>query len=416
MDALLILGGLLLIVSGLVWLVVLAFGTSLLWGVGSLLPPINLIYAVRHWHVARRAIGLSSLGFIPLVIGFSLLASHEPERLAAITSLKWLEPDELAQSHSLAIELQGQLDGRPFVPKTGRLVDGVLTLREGDDLFARQEVSIRLGAVSPGAVRVDVLPEDVGPVPEIEINWMRPEQELPEARRVKSGYTLHLDLQAVPPNRLAGDFHLVLPAHYHTSLSGQVELFTDGLRYRAGQVDLNHDSNDTLAYLARDYLQRRFNTRLVEIESVAPVDFRVPTAVLSVQAKIKGATDRYPLNIRKGEQGWAIEGDDYPALPEQVETPPAPAVVQRAPQPQSETSPGLERVQRFSLALLLQRPARYEQQLLRAHTSRGGVAQGRFVGIDADGNLAIRRILKGPGEAIYNLAPSDIVRLELLEP
>ena len=48
MDALLILGGLLLIVAGIVWLIVLAFGTSLLWGVGSLLPPITLPFVVPH--------------------------------------------------------------------------------------------------------------------------------------------------------------------------------------------------------------------------------------------------------------------------------------------------------------------------------------------------------------------------------
>ncbi|WP_217473787.1 MFS transporter [Stutzerimonas stutzeri] len=414
MDALLILGGLLLIVSGLVWLVVLAFESSLLWGVGSLLPPINLFYVVRHWDVARKAVGLSGLGVIPLVVGFTLLASQDPDRLAAIASLKWLEPDEQVQSHRLAIQLRGKLDGRPFTPGTGRLVDGVLTLREGDDLFARQEVNIRLGAISSGALRVDVLPEDLDPVPEIEINWMRPDQELPEARRVKSGYTLHLDLQPVPPNRLAGDFHLVLPARYHTSLSGQVELFTDGLRYRAGRVDLSHDSVDTLVYLARDHLQRRFNTWAVEIDSTDPIDFHVPTAVLAVQAKVNGSPGRYRLNIRKGTQGWAVEGNNYPALPEEVETPPAVAVIERAPQPQDTSGP--KRPQRFSLELLLEHPERYQQLLLRAHTSRGGLAQGRFVGVDADGNLAIRRILKGPGEAIYNLTPSDIVLLELLEP
>ena len=43
MDALLILGGLLLIVVGLIWLIVLAFGTGLLWGVGCLLPPVTLL-------------------------------------------------------------------------------------------------------------------------------------------------------------------------------------------------------------------------------------------------------------------------------------------------------------------------------------------------------------------------------------
>src|SRR5690606_39339386 len=59
MDALLILGGLLLIIAGLVWMIMLAFGTSLLWGFGSLLPPLTLIYPLRHWRTARKAVFLS---------------------------------------------------------------------------------------------------------------------------------------------------------------------------------------------------------------------------------------------------------------------------------------------------------------------------------------------------------------------
>ena len=92
MDALLILGGLLLIVFGLVWLVALAFGSNLFWGLGSLFPPLTLLYVVRHWRTARKAIVLGSLGFIPLVVGLVLLANHDPERLQAILSLRWLEP------------------------------------------------------------------------------------------------------------------------------------------------------------------------------------------------------------------------------------------------------------------------------------------------------------------------------------
>lgn len=230
MDALLILGGLLLIVVSVVWLVVLAFGTSLLWGVGSLIPPITLIYVIAHWKTARKAVGLCGLGVIPLVVGFSLLASQAPERFETIVGLKWLEPDEATQGNGLAIGLHGQLHGRPFNPSVGTLADGVLTLREGSDPFARQELIIRLGSIQPGALRLDVLPEDANPSAEIEISWTRPEQELPEARRVQSGYTLHLDLQPVAPDRLAGDFHLVLPVHLRTSISGSIELLTEELQ------------------------------------------------------------------------------------------------------------------------------------------------------------------------------------------
>ncbi len=416
MDALLILGGLIVIVAGLVWLIVLAFGTSLLWGAGSLLPPLTVLYVARHWTVARKAIGLSALGFIPLVVGFTMLASQDPERLEAIASLHWLEPDQQMKATRLTIRLNGQLDGRPFSPERGKFDDGVLTLSEGDDIFARQAVSLRLGSAQPGSVQIDVLPQDVNPGHNVEISWMRPEQQLPEARLIQSGYTLHLDLQPVPPNKLAGDFHLVLPVHYNTSLSGQIEVFTDELRYRDGKVDLTHDSADTLKYLARDHLQRRFKTRDVIVASIAPFNFSKPAKSISVQAMVKGASRQFELEIGKGQAGWAIQGDEYPSLPIENEIEPRIVATQTVPDPFSASSPRIDRRQRFSLDHLQRNPSHYDHLLMRAHTERGGVAEGRFIGIDREGNLAIRQVLKGPGEAIYYLAPNDIAQLDLLEP
>jgi len=417
MDALLILGGLLLVLAGLAWLIILAFGTGLLWGISSLLPPFTLVYVVRHWPVARKAVGLAGLGFIPLTVGFTLLASHDPERIEAIASLRWLEPDQQAQGQQLAFHLHGQLDGKPFNPQVGRYRDGIVTLREGDELFARQEVNIRLGAVPSGAVNVDVLPGDASPLPEVEINWMGPDQELPEARRIQSGYTLHLNLKPEPPNKLVGDFHLVLPADYETSLSGHVELLTDELRYRDGRVDLSYDTMDTLEYLVKDHLQRRFKTRAVTLKSLSPITFPASQAALLVQAEIEGGESKpFELNVHKGQQGWAVVNDTYPALPDPFRIQDDVAAVRPVAPLNSQASPGIDRRQRFSLARLLRDPARYEQLQMRAHTERGAVAEGRFVGLDRDGNLAIRQRMKGPGEVAFNLNPDDVVLLELLEP
>lgn len=414
MDALLILGGLLLIVLGIVWLVVLAFGTSLFWGVGVLvLPPVSLLYVFRHWATARKALLLSSLGFIPLVVGFSLLASQNPERLAAIISLEWLH-EQADDQERLAMDVRGRLDGRPFSPHQGEFIDGVLTLREGSDFFANQAVSIRLPRPVAGPLRLDVLPQDVGSLPDVEISWMRPEQELPEARRLSHGYTLHLDLQPVPPNKLAGDFHLVLPPRYNTNLSGRVELYTDDLRYQAGMVDTRHDSHATLVHVATDYLQRRHATRQIQVESFPAVRFPATTLVASVQARVDGQQQTFALPLSKGSQGWSVDGDEYPPLPAEPET-----MVEAMPaQPEEVAAPALriDRRQRFSMERLLRDPSTYRNLMMRARTGRGGLAEGRFVGIDQDGNLNIRRVIAGPGEALYNLAPGEIATLELLEP
>lgn len=413
MEALLILGGLLLIVAGFIWLISQAFSTSLLWGLGSLLPPLTLAFVFSHWRVARKALILSCLGVIPLIVGLSLLASRDVERLEAIFSLGWL-PTQVQPE--LAMGVRGKLNGRKFAPQQGELINGVLTLREGQGFFARQEVTIRLHKLSEGALRADVLPDDAaGDLPEVEIAWLSHDQELPETRRLDRGYTLHLDLQPVAPNKLRGNFHLVLPPQYETSLTGVIELYTDRLRYLNGHVDRRYDSRDTVAFVIEDYLQRRHASRDVVLRSMPPVTLPADELELEVEAQLKGKLQAFEVHLDKNEQGWHVRGDEYPSLavPDVEATAPVRALETVAAKVPQSTS---DRRLRFSMEQVLRTPGRYQHLLMRAHTERGGVAEGRFAGLDSEGNLIIRRIIRGPGEATYNLSPGEIVLIELMEP
>lgn len=415
MDALLILGGLLLMVAGLVWLVMLAFSTSLLWGWGSLIPPITLVYVLRHWRTARKAVVLVGLGGIPLVVGMVLMASQDAARLEAILSLRWLKEAPKAPAE-LDIRLHGELNGQPFSPQYAELVDGVLSLREGEDFFARREVKIRLPQAQKAPVQLDVLPADEGPLPEVEISWLLPEQDLPEARRLDKGYTLHLDLQALPPNKLQGDFHLVLPPSFKTSLSGRLELFADRLRYKDGRLDTQFDSRETLAKVVEDYLQRRFATRVVQLAKLPEVSFPTRRVPLTVQARIDGAERRLPLVLEKVAAGWQVEGDRYPPLPEPRAVEPAkPAVEESAAA--EPVRPALDRRQRFSLVRLQRNPEQYRGLSMRVSRADGGTVEGRFVGLDGDGSLRIiQQLGSGGGRASFSFKPEEIGKIELLEP
>ncbi|MBH2036321.1 MAG: MFS transporter [Pseudomonadales bacterium] len=414
MDALLILGGLLLIVFGLVWLVTLAFGSSLFWGLGSLFPPLTLLYVVRHWRIARKAVVLGSLGFIPLVVGLVLLANHDPERLQAILSLRWLEPAEQAPKE-LAIDLRGQLHGEAFAPQQAELIDGVLSLREGEDFFARREVNIRLPRVPTGELRLDILPGDNGPLPEIEISWLQPEQDLPEARRLSQGYTLHLNLQPLAPNKMAGEFHLILPPQYQTALSGKLELFTDRLRYREGKVDTRFDSRDTLVYVLEDYLQRRYVSRNVSVRQLPTLNLPAQQVDVQIEAVVDGQVQPLALTLSKSpSRGWMVQGDYYERLPASLTAPVAQIATKPVEAPRSRST--LDRRLRFSLERLLRAPDQYLNLRMRALTEKGRAAEGQFAGINADGRIVIRRELSGPGEASYILRPAEITQIELLEP
>lgn len=414
MDALLILGGLLLIVFGLVWLVTLAFGSSLFWGLGSLFPPLTLLYVVRHWRTARKAVVLGGLGFIPLVVGLVLLANHDPERLHAILSLRWLEPAEQAPKE-LAIDLRGQLHGETFVPQQAELIDGVLSLREGEDFFARREVNIRLPRVPAGELRLDILPGDSSPLPEIEISWLQPEQDLPEARRLSQGYTLHLNLQPLAPNKMAGEFHLILPPQYQTALSGKLELFTDRLRYREGKVDTHFDSRDTLVYVLEDYLQRRYVSRNVSVRPLPTLNLPAQQVDVQIEAMVDGQLQPLALTLSKSPtRGWMVQGDNYPRLPATLVAPVVQLASKSVEAPRSRST--LDRRVRFSLERLLRAPDQYLNLRMRALTEKGRAAEGQFAGINADGRIVIRRELSGPGEASYILRPTEITQIELLEP
>ncbi len=416
MDALLILGGLLLILAGLVWLVMRAFSTSLLWGWGSLIPPITLIYVLRHWRSARHAVLLAALGVIPLVVGMVLMASQDAARLEAILSLRWLKEPAKAPAE-LEIRLYGELNGEPFAPQYAELIDGVLSLREGEDFFARREVAIRLPRTQKAPVQLDVLPEDVGG-PEVEISWLLPDQDLPEARRLSRGYTLHLNLQPLPPNKLQGDFHLVLPPSFKTSLSGRLELFADRLRYQDGRLDARFDSRETLAKVIDDYLQRRFATRLVQLAELPGVSFPATRLPITVQARINGKEQSLDLVLEKNAQGWQVQGDNHAPLsetriaePVQVPEP----VVEAAPV--QATRPALDRRQRFSLPRLQRNPELYRNLAMRVSKAGGGTVEGRFVGLEPDGSLRLnQQIGSGGGQASFSFKPEEIGKVELLEP
>ncbi|MOA13853.1 hypothetical protein D3C78_1339190 [compost metagenome] len=182
----------------------------------------------------------------------------------------------------------------------------------------------------------------------------------------------------------------MLPPQYATTLSGRLELFSDHLRYRDGRLDTSFDSQETLARVIEDYLQRRFVTRLVQLSEVPLVSF--------------------PL-----ARGWRVDGDRYPALPQPSTAQTAPAEV--AVPPASEPSRvQVDRRQRFSLLRLLSAPQQYQNLNMRITKLSGGSAEGRFAGLSEDGSIRLSQQRGGAGQATFTLHPDEISRVELLEP
>jgi hypothetical protein len=72
------LGLLISIVAG-IWLLVVAFKTSVWWGLGSLLIPfVALIFVIMHWQVAKKPFLWNLLGAVLIVVPLMM----NPELLA----------------------------------------------------------------------------------------------------------------------------------------------------------------------------------------------------------------------------------------------------------------------------------------------------------------------------------------------
>lgn len=64
-------------IIGGIWLLVVAFQKSILWGLGCLVIPIvGLIFVVMNWEEAKKPFGLEVLGAIIMVVGSMLMPTN----------------------------------------------------------------------------------------------------------------------------------------------------------------------------------------------------------------------------------------------------------------------------------------------------------------------------------------------------
>jgi len=82
--ALVYLGGLIAFIGG-IWLLVVTFKKSILWGIGSLLlPVVGLVFVILNWDLTKKPFLVYLAGIVLLVIG---LANLPPGTLEAPTSV-----------------------------------------------------------------------------------------------------------------------------------------------------------------------------------------------------------------------------------------------------------------------------------------------------------------------------------------
>jgi hypothetical protein len=70
MDVALVLGGSLLVLIGWVWILIMGFSESILWGIGIfLLSPLAFVFGILHWNEAKIPVILMAVGTVGYVFG-----------------------------------------------------------------------------------------------------------------------------------------------------------------------------------------------------------------------------------------------------------------------------------------------------------------------------------------------------------
>lgn len=221
MTALYILGGAALAVPGWVWLWLRIARQHWVWGIAGVLPPAALLGGLLNARDALLPLLLHMAGLGLLGFGLWQLWQEQPEQLERLLQGQWSENVVSLESDG---QLQGQLQGQPFLLERAGLQQGMLVLRQGQGLIANREIRIDLSshgrALMAPTFGTDVLPNDSGELPQVELLWQEKLSGQPRALRLSRGYTLSLSLERLPAGGLSGKLYLSLPARQATVISG----------------------------------------------------------------------------------------------------------------------------------------------------------------------------------------------------
>jgi hypothetical protein len=209
--------------------------------------------------------------------------------------------------------LTGRLRGIDFNYSQGRLVNGVLSVQQGEGFIPEIEVRILLGLEAASITRermtLFVRPSDEV-APELQITWRSSADGVPHTDIVRSGYQMELQLSRRDPQTLSGFLQVILPDPERSYLSGELTVRTNYLRYVNDRVDLAYDHPDTLEYVGRQYLETQFpentiremqfsSTRLLLSESGG-----VSTATVVL---VNGQIEERRLQFDRADIGWAVK-------------------------------------------------------------------------------------------------------------
>lgn len=233
------------------------------------------------------------------------------EKKASSTAFVSSEESALLVVAGQGKRLTGRLHGETFRYDRVALIDGVLTLSQGEGFLADLEVRVLLGwnpeDITERRTLIVGPSDEDGPV--VHLSWKPENQDYPETRIFDGGYRMELALAPLDTGQLSGSLVLVMPDSFKSYLTGDFTAHTNHLRYRNGQVDLYFDHEDTLAHVAEEFLRTQFPEGAVSTIEARHVTLRRTEnsgQVMAVVELSNGAVQERTVRLEKSDVGWAV--------------------------------------------------------------------------------------------------------------
>lgn len=328
MSTFLLLVGLSLFVCGAAMYLAHAARNDPRWVAGSLVFPFMVpMYYRRYWDELRIAGLLQSSGLVMTVAGALILVvqSGHPDGLIRVQPGEVFTPHTEKQDSGFvdsdrALRLLarrgpgtpvgGRLHGERFRPDRVELIDGTLRLTSGSGFVPAQELTVNFGpdGIDPAKhIKRAIAPDDRD-VPEIYLSWLD-ENGLPVTEVFRGGYRLEIELAPLVRTKLSGYIRIMLPDRWESYAAGDLSVYTSHLRYNGDEVDRHFDHEDTLRYIADEYVRSRYNEADLDTVTFSnlvldPLEGQGET--LAAVTLKDGRVGNHLVKVAKNEFGWSV--------------------------------------------------------------------------------------------------------------
>lgn len=162
-------------------------------------------------------------------------------------------------SNSKPSIVSGLIRGQPFQVEQALVTNGTLTLRQGKEFIPDRSVLILLFEKnSLENKEFQISPKTGFGSPHLHLGIKKENETLPDVKLVMKGYELDLKFGKANDLGIPFSIKLVFMGDAKTDIKGEYFATFMDIQISDGQIDLTHDSFDTLRYVSQQYLKEKY--------------------------------------------------------------------------------------------------------------------------------------------------------------